>query len=91
MTPLVDTIERAFVEHRDGILAFDQGALQAAPVAEAIELYFKVYDARGLIEGVVSSAYMEAESVWGSDWIWQSGDVAERICDHLHVLASGRL
>jgi hypothetical protein len=90
LTPLIDTIEQAFIAEREQS-EFAGGAVRCELVVEAIELCAKVTDSRGWIEGAVSAAYMEAASVWGEEWVWQSGDVAERVCDHLRALVSDAL
>jgi hypothetical protein len=91
LTPLIDLIEQAFIDEREQS-ELAGGAVRCTLVVEAIELCAKVDDSRqGLIEGAVSAAYMEAASVWGQEWVWQSGDVAERVCDHLRALVSDAL
>lgn len=80
MTSLIDSIEAAF-----RFTVQDSGdVIVTTPVVAAIEQYCKTADDyRGSLERIVDDAYAQARRVWGSEWRWQSGDVAERICDGL--------
>lgn len=78
MTPLVDTIRLAFEQARD-----DDPHAEVIPttaVVEAIELYVKAEDSKGILEGIVDEAFAATRRAWGSeDWRWQSHEITERI------------
>lgn len=80
MTALIDTIEQAFVHHRDRVIAMGEGAILCTPVVEAIEVHCKITDDQlGTLERVVAEAYIAEQRRWGNDWPWESADVAELI------------
>jgi hypothetical protein len=83
MTALIDTIQDAFVAEREQA-DYAGGELSCGLVVEAIERYLKIDDER--LEGAVARAYIEARAAWGNEWIYASGDVAERILVHVRLV-----
>lgn len=86
MTPLVDTIRRAF---EDAVLDADGDVVPTTAVVEAIELYVKAEDTRGILEGIVDEAFAETRRAWGpTDWRHQSHEVTERIISGIEGYAT---
>lgn len=86
MTSLVDTIEAAFRR----TVETSGEVVPCTPVVEAIERYCKLSDDyHGSLEGIVDDAYLATRRVWANDWRWQTGEVAERICDGLLAWTRG--
>lgn len=80
-TRLRDDVQHAYLNARSD--AWNEGPGYHSPipsehVVEAIERHGILVD-DGFVEGIVETAYQQANYVWGSDWVWEDRDVADRI------------
>jgi hypothetical protein len=89
MTCLIDAIEDAF---QDAAQRSEGEVVECAPVVQIIERYCKLdRDDDGTLEGIVDTAYIDARHAYGNEWRWQSGHVAELVCDGLRRYAWGEV
>lgn len=84
MTPLIDTIERAFIKGRESWRMDD--AVDGRFILAELEVR-GVHD-DGAIEGALQDAYTASRRKWGNDWCWQTGDVAEEIVEQLRAIVT---